>query len=84
MGVVILSFQEKRTPMSRLTRTQSVQYLNANGYPISQRYFEKLSCPSGGQGPRVDRWFGARALYRPEDLVAWAEARSKPGDPVAA
>jgi hypothetical protein len=69
---------------SRLTRAQAAQFLTARGYQISKRYFEKLSCPSGGQGPRVDRWFCGRALYNPEDLLAWAEARCKPGDPVAA
>jgi hypothetical protein len=67
-----------------LTRTQVPEFLKARGLPITKRYFEKLSVPSGGQGPRVDRWFGNRALYRPEDVLAWAEARCKPGDPVAA
>jgi hypothetical protein len=70
--------------MSRLTRAQAVQYLNARGFPISQRYFEKLCVPSGGQGPRVDLRFGGRALYLPEDLLAWAESRSRPGDDKAA
>jgi hypothetical protein len=68
----------------RLTRAQAPQFLSARGYPISKRYFEKLSCPSGGQGPRVDRWFGNRALYLPSELLAWAQARSKPGDKAAA
>jgi hypothetical protein len=70
--------------MSRLTRAQSVQYLNSNGYPISQRYFEKLCVPSGNQGPRIDAWFGGRALYKTEDLIAWAEGRCKPGQSAAA
>jgi hypothetical protein len=69
---------------ARLTRAQAAQFLTARGYKISKRYLEKLSCPSGGQGPRVDIWFGGRALYKPEDLLRWAEARCKPGDPVAA
>jgi hypothetical protein len=67
-----------------LTRTQAAQFLKSRGLPITKRYFEKLSVPSGGRGPRVDRWFGNRALYRPEDVLAWAEGRCKPGDPVAA
>jgi hypothetical protein len=70
--------------MSRLTRVQAVHFLNEHGWPISQRYFEKLACPSGGQGPKIDRWFGGRALYVPDDLIAWAEARSKPGSDAAA
>jgi hypothetical protein len=69
--------------MSRLTRVQSVHYLNANGYPITRRYFEKLCVPSASQGPRVDAWFGGRALYRPDDLLTWAECRCKPGDKAA-
>jgi hypothetical protein len=67
-----------------LTRAQVPQFLKTRGLPITKRYFEKLSVPSGQGGPRVDRWFGNRALYRPEDVLAWAEARCKPGDPVAA
>jgi hypothetical protein len=63
---------------ARLTRRQAAQYLTDLGFPISQRYLEKLCVPSGGQGPRVDTWFGNRALYLPEDLVAWAEGRCKP------
>jgi hypothetical protein len=70
--------------MSRLTRVQAVHFLNEHGFPISQKYFEKLCVPSGGQGPRIDAWFGGRALYLSEDLLAWAMTRSKPGDPAAA
>jgi hypothetical protein len=69
--------------MHRLTRVQSVQFLNDRGYPITKRYFEKLSVPSSGQGPRVDAWFGGRALYKPEELLNWAEGRCKPGDKAA-
>jgi hypothetical protein len=63
----------------RLTRKQSAQFLTERGFPISQRYLEKLCVPSGGHGPRVDAWFGGRALYRPDDLISWAESRCKPG-----
>ena len=62
------------------TRSQFVEWLNENGYPISNRYFEKLCVPSGGEGPRVDKWFGGRALYLESDLRAWAESRCRPGD----
>ena len=68
----------------RLTRAQAAQFLTERGFPIKERYFEKLSCPSGGQGPKIDLWFGGRALYRPQDLIAWAESRAKPGDQSAA
>jgi hypothetical protein len=72
----------KATP-SRITRQQAPEFLTAIGFPISKRYFEKLCVPSGGQGPRVDAWFGARALYLESDLRAWAESRCRPGDPPA-
>jgi hypothetical protein len=68
---------------ARLTRQQAALYLTERGYPISQRYLEKLCVPSGGHGPRVDLWFGGRALYTPDDLLAWAQSRSKPGENVA-
>jgi len=62
---------------ARLTRQQAAQFLTSRGFPISQRYLEKLCVPSGGQGPRVDRWFGNRALYLPGDLIEWAENRCR-------
>jgi hypothetical protein len=69
---------------ARLTRQQAAEFLTTRGFPISKRYLEKLSCPSGGQGPRIDLWFGGRALYLPADLLAWAQNRAKPGDKTAA
>jgi hypothetical protein len=33
-----------------LTRTQAAQFLKSRGLPITKRYFEKLSVPSGGRG----------------------------------
>jgi hypothetical protein len=60
------------------TRRQSTEFLSDHvGYPIKFRYFEKLCVE--GNGPRVDRWFGKRALYREADLLAWAEARCTRG-----
>jgi hypothetical protein len=67
---------------TRLTRQQACEYLNRGGYPIKPRYFEKLAC--AGSGPRVDGFFGARAMYLPEDLIEWAESRYRPADPKAA
>jgi len=63
----------------RLTRKQAAQYLRDRGFWISYRYLEKLSLPSCGQGPPIDCWWGQRALYRHGDLMAWAEARCRPG-----
>lgn len=73
-----MSHTAEATP-ARLTRKQAAQFLSGRGFPISQRYLEKLCVPSTGQGPRVDAWFGGRALYKVDDLIAWAEARCKPG-----
>jgi hypothetical protein len=73
--------------MTRLTRVQSAQFLNTQGYPITRRYFEKLCVPSSAQGPRVDAWFGGRALYRPKifslGLNAGANPATKPPEETA-
>jgi hypothetical protein len=75
-----VTLEYAKTTAPRLTRRQSAQFLTAQGFPIEPRHFEKLCCPGSAKGPRVDLWFGGRALYRPEDLLAWAEGRSLPGD----
>lgn len=62
----------------RLTREQAVEFLNESGYPITSSTFRRLSMPSRGGGPRVDYIFGHRTLYRTEDLIEWARARSRP------
>jgi hypothetical protein len=71
------------TPV-RLTRIQAAKFLTEQGFPIAPRYFSKLALPGSGQGPRIDMWFGPRALYLPEDLLEWALSRSRPGDKRAA
>jgi hypothetical protein len=63
--------------MPRLTRKQAVEWLNANGYPIAQRHFEKLSAPSNGAGPEPVAVFGSRYLYEEAGLRAWGESRLK-------
>ena len=67
---------------ARLTRAQACDFLNQHGFPIKPRYFEKLACT--GAGPRVDGRFGARTMYRPEDIISWAESRFRPADIKAA
>jgi hypothetical protein len=71
------------TPV-RLTRIQAAKFLTEQGFPIAPRYFAKLCLPGSGQGPRVDVWFGPRALYLPADLIEWARTRCRPGDEQAA
>ena len=73
-----MTLEYAETTAPRLTRKQSAQFLTAHGFPIERRHFEKLCCPGSAKGPRVDLWFGGRALYRPEDLLVWAENRSLP------
>jgi hypothetical protein len=65
---------------SRLTRGQAAEFLKDRGYPISLSTLRKLSMPSCGCGPPIDCWFGKRPLYRPNDLIEWAEARCRPGE----
>jgi hypothetical protein len=63
-------------PFSRLlTRTEAARYLQNHGYPVAARTLATL-VPRGG-GPAYRR-FGQRALYRAEDLIAWAEERCSP------
>jgi hypothetical protein len=63
------------------TRGDAVKFLRERGFPISVSTMNRLSMPSCGQGPRVDRWFGVRPLYRSDDLLAWAQTRCRPGTP---
>ena len=63
-------------PINRLlTRTEAAQFLQQRGFPIAARTLATLV--SRGGGPTYLR-FGQRALYRVEDLAAWAEARLAP------
>lgn len=59
----------------RFTRPQSAGFLKENGYPITAKTLQKLACVGGGP---IYRKFGNRALYTPEDLLAWAESRLTP------
>jgi len=58
-----------------LNRVEAAQYLKKLGYPIAARTLATMV--SRGGGPAYRR-FGQRALYRPEDLATWAEARCSP------
>ena len=52
------------------------EFLAKNGYPIKLRYLGALI--SRGEGPRPDRKFGGRHLFRASTLLAWAESRCEP------
>lgn len=59
----------------RLTRNEAAFYLTRQGYPTAKGTLQKLACVGGGP---IYRKFGNRALYTPEDLLAWAESRLTP------
>jgi len=63
-------------PFSRLlTRVEAARFLQQRGFPVAARTLATLV--SRGGGPAYRR-FGQRALYRTEDLLAWAESRCSP------
>jgi hypothetical protein len=63
-------------PFSRLlTRAEAASFLQNHGFPVAAKTLATLV--SRGGGPTYRR-FGQRALYRTEDLLAWAEARCSP------
>jgi carbamoylphosphate synthase large subunit len=63
-------------PSSRLlNRAEAAQLLQQRGFPVAVKTLATMV--SRGGGPAYRR-FGQRALYRAEDLIAWAEARCSP------
>jgi hypothetical protein len=65
-----------QTAPALLTREKLRLKLNELGYPISAGYFNKICLPCFNAGPPIAKWWGRRPLYRLEDALAWAEARS--------
>jgi hypothetical protein len=55
-----------------LPRREAARFLTEHGYKTAPATLAKLACLGGGP-PFVS--FGRRPLYRPADLVAWAQAR---------
>jgi len=60
-------------PDTLLSRIKTAAALTAAGYPISAATLATKA--SRGGGPRYSR-FGARALYRWGDALAWARANT--------
>lgn len=57
-----------------LTRREAAEFLTLRGYPIKAATLaRKASC---GGGPRFVI-FNRRALYRPADLLLWAEGATE-------
>ena len=67
-----------------LTRSELGAFLRASGYPIGESTLHKLCMPSRGEGPPVAKLWGKRPLYKPEDALAWAEARARVPEATAA
>lgn len=55
-----------------LGRRDSSDFLKQRGFVVSSRTLEKLACHGGGP---IYRTFGRRAIYKPADLIKWAQAR---------
>ncbi len=55
-----------------LTRQESAHYLSERGLLVTKNTLQKFATTGGGPEYSI---FGNRALYTPENLDAWAEAR---------
>jgi hypothetical protein len=71
-----------RDPVKEVYYTikQGARFMTDNGFPITERYLSKLASPGIGIGPKADRRYGGRKLYRGSTLLKWAESRAKPCD----
>ena len=66
-----------RSEPEHLTRRQAADYIrDVLGRPFSFSTATKLAAL--GEFAQPVLWWGRRPLYRPADLRAWAEARSRP------
>lgn len=57
----------------RLSRRDAAEYLTNNGYQTAPSTLAKLASVGGGP---IFESFGRKPLYKPDNLLAWAEARS--------
>ena len=58
-----------------LLRPESADFLTKRGFPTSKLTLQKYATIGGGP---IYRIWGSRALYMPEDLLSWAEAKLSP------
>ena len=63
------------TALVRLYRKEAIPFLRNNGFPTIYNMLEKLASTGGGPPFQM---FGKFAMYTPENLLAWAEARLSP------
>lgn len=61
-------------PTPLLTRREAARFLTDAGFPCASPTLAKLAYQGGG--PRFVK-FGLRTLYRPDDLLAWAQSRAR-------
>lgn len=59
----------------RLSTKEAVQFLSRRGFKIAATTLGKYACIGGG--PEYEKW-GGRRLYRPQNLLEWAESRISP------
>jgi hypothetical protein len=71
-------------PPKFLTRSQLGEFLRERGFPIGESTLDKLCSPARGEGPPVAKWWGSRPLYTESGGLAWAMARARDANSVAA
>jgi len=59
----------------RIPRTKLSEFLTSHGYPIGKGTIERICSPAQNKGPPIDAWWNGRALYDPDVVLQWAEAR---------
>jgi len=57
----------------RLSRKEAAEYLTNLGYRVASTTLAKLACVGGGP---LFSSFGRKPLYKPADLLNWAQSRS--------
>ena len=59
-------------PHHYMRRPEAAEFLADHGFPTTKNTLQKYATTGGGP---VYRIFGNRALYTPEDLLDWADAK---------
>ena len=57
----------------RLSRKEASEFLSKRGYRVAVQTLAKYATLGGGP---VFESFGRKALYKPDDLLAWVASRS--------
>ena len=70
--MLTIANQPHETISEYLTRQEAASFLTSRGFPTAKGTLQKYVTVGGG--PRYQR-FGNRALYKPNDLIEWAQGR---------